>query len=133
MSYYQEHKIVYISRTIFTAHSSLKARTRSRLRDRRGGCDFWRIGEIPILQKPLGPLAEIQIFDTEGFLSAGISPTDKTSLSASSAPVVIANNFVLSLIRVLLSKSLSVLELIRTEILNGHPEVVIEEELVCRP
>lgn len=36
-------------------------------------------------------------------------------------------------LRVLLSKSLCVLELIRTKILNGHPEVVIEEELVCRP
>lgn len=37
--------------------------------------------EIPILQKPFGPLAEIQILDTESFLSVGISPTDKISPS----------------------------------------------------
>jgi hypothetical protein len=32
---------------------------------------------MPIHQKPLGPLAEIQIFETESFLSVGISPADK--------------------------------------------------------
>jgi hypothetical protein len=55
--------------------------TCSRLRDRRGGCRFWRIWEIPIHQKRLGPLAQIQIFETESFLSVGISPTDKKNHS----------------------------------------------------
>jgi len=41
--------------------------------------------EMPILQKHLGSLAIVQIFETDGFLSVGISPTDKKSLSASSA------------------------------------------------
>ena len=32
---------------------------------------------MPIHQRSLGPLGQIQIFETESFLSVGISPTDK--------------------------------------------------------
>ena len=60
---------------------------------------------------------------------------DWLTISLVSPIMVIASfgSIAFIVLRVLLSKSLSVLELIRTEILNGHPEVVIEEELVCRP
>ena len=55
------------------------------------------------------------------------------SLVSSIMVIAFLGSIAFIVLRVLLSKSLSVLELIRTEILNGHPEVVIEEELVCRP
>jgi len=60
---------------------------------------------------------------------------DRLTRSLVSSIMVIAflGSIVFIVLRVLLSKSLSVLELIRKGILNGHPEVVIEEELVCRP
>jgi len=55
------------------------------------------------------------------------------SLVSSIMVIVFLGSIAFIVLRVLLSKSLGVLELIRTEILNGHPGVVIEEELVCRP
>ena len=82
-----------------------------------------------------GLFAFIEFMEFLAFIASFQSWLDWLARSFASTIMVIAflGSIVFIVLRVLLSKSLSVLELIRKGILNGHPEVVIEEELVCRP